>query len=40
MGAKEVMEEFERGLVDWVKTVYATERFEHNPGSEWCAYCY
>ena len=40
MRAKEVMEEFERGLVDWVKTVYATERFEHNPGSEWCAYCY
>jgi len=31
--------EFESAFMDWVKRVYATEKFEHNPDSKYCEYC-
>jgi ATP-dependent helicase/nuclease subunit B len=35
----EKLHEFEQALMDWVKQVYATEVFEHNPDSKFCEYC-
>lgn len=33
------LQEFEQAFMDWVKQVYATEIFEHNPDSKYCQYC-
>jgi ATP-dependent helicase/nuclease subunit B len=35
----EKLHEFEQAFMDWVKQVYATEVFEHNPDSKFCEYC-
>jgi len=33
------LQEFEVAFVDWVKQLYAIEKFEHNPNSKYCQYC-
>lgn len=33
------IEEFEAAFVEWVKQLYATEKFNHNTDSKYCQYC-
>ncbi len=35
----ELMEEFEKGLVQWTQAVYNSDSFEHDPDSKYCQYC-
>jgi len=35
----DVLEEFESAFVNWIKSIYQLEKFEHNPKSTYCQYC-
>jgi RecB family exonuclease len=35
-----LIQTFETELVNWIKSLYGSEVFEHNPDSRFCEYCY
>ena len=34
-----MLDDFERAMVEWVKSMYSLEKFQHNPDSRHCEYC-